>query len=286
MTKRGSKAGNVACMTNQLISIPFSHYNQRAMWALQYYGISFTVEPYLPIFHFPKAFWVRRNIQTAGDGTASPYSTPVLIAEDGSVYPSSSEILWWADNNYGQRNSDIPSLYPEQWKTKILAVEKELHDSLGPHSRRVAYYVLLQQKPSILRKLARRNVGSVQASVFAMTRPIVTRMLQQSLRIHEKQSQKSIDKVRGIFSKFSSQVSDTGYLFGEKFTAADLTLACMASPVILPEVGYGASMPSLEQLQGAEVIEEFRSTPVGTYTLRMFAEREEKLLAPARLVTP
>ena len=60
---------------------------------------------------------------------------------------------------------------------------------------------------------------------------------------------------------------------GERFSAADLTFASLAAPVVIPEE-YGIPLPPLPQLPPglAAVVEEMRATPAGAFALRMFKE--------------
>ena len=65
------------------------------------------------------------------------------------------------------------------------------------------------------------------------------------------------------------------YLVGDRFTAADLTAACMLAPVLLPSraEGYAADLGRFEDLPGElqAVVTELRQTRIGQHCLRMFA---------------
>jgi glutathione S-transferase len=63
------------------------------------------------------------------------------------------------------------------------------------------------------------------------------------------------------------------FLCGARFTAADLSFACMASPVLLPPE-YGIRLPPLEQAppRAQEDVRRFRAHPAGQFALRLFRE--------------
>jgi glutathione S-transferase len=63
------------------------------------------------------------------------------------------------------------------------------------------------------------------------------------------------------------------YLLGERFSAADLTFAALAAPVVLPP-RYGVRLPAFEQLDAptAALVRRAREHPAGAFALRMVVE--------------
>lgn len=59
------------------------------------------------------------------------------------------------------------------------------------------------------------------------------------------------------------------YLFGDRFTAADLTFAALAAPAV-----YTVPLPEPPDLapHTAALVERFRGHPAGQFALRMFRE--------------
>src|SRR5438270_1541709 len=68
-----------------LITIPISHYCEKARWALDRAGVAYREEPHLPLFHYTGTF-------RAGGGR----TVPVLVTDDG-VLADSTDIVAWAD---------------------------------------------------------------------------------------------------------------------------------------------------------------------------------------------
>ncbi|MEA2123856.1 MAG: glutathione S-transferase, partial [Solirubrobacteraceae bacterium] len=58
---------------------------------------------------------------------------------------------------------------------------------------------------------------------------------------------------------------------GDRFTAADLTFAALAAPIVLPPE-YGVPLPRLDELPApmAAVVRELREHPAGKFALEMF----------------
>ena len=73
-------------MPARLITIPFSHYCEKARWALERAGIEHTEDGHLPIF----SSVVSRR---AGAGR----TVPALITADRKVLADSTDILRWCD---------------------------------------------------------------------------------------------------------------------------------------------------------------------------------------------
>src|SRR6266446_5438595 len=103
-------------MTARLITIPFSHYCEKARWALDRCDIAYREEGHLPIFHY-LATWRAR-----GDRTV-----PVVVA-GATVLRDSTEIVAWAD---AQRPASLLPADPDA-RRDALALEDDFDRQLGP----------------------------------------------------------------------------------------------------------------------------------------------------------
>ena len=73
------------------------------------------------------------------------------------------------------------------------------------------------------------------------------------------------------------------FLLGDRFTAADLTFAALAAPMLLPE-RYGSTLPPLEVMprRVAREVERLRAYPAGAFADRLYnEERVRPLSAPS-----
>ncbi len=240
-----------------LITIPLSHYCEKARWALDRVALPYREEPHAPLLH---RLATKRNER----GTV-----PVLVHE-GSRFSDSTDILKHADAVCG---GDL--LYPHnaELRREVDALEKRFDTELGPHTRRWAYAQALPQTKSI-RSLWARGVPPLEASVLSVITPLVRRLVRMGYKITPENAQRSLERVRGVFRQVDELLSDRRrFLAGERFTAADLTFAALAAPVLLP-VECRAVQPSLDDVPAAmrEEILGFRETDAGRFALRMFSQ--------------
>jgi glutathione S-transferase len=134
-----------------LITIPLSHYCEKARWALDRVALPYREEPHAPLLH---RLATKRNER----GTV-----PVLV-HGSSRFSDSTDILKHADAVCG---GDL--LYPRdaELRREVDALEKRFDKELGPHTRRWAYAQALPQTKSI-RSLWGRGVPPLEASVVSV----------------------------------------------------------------------------------------------------------------------
>ncbi len=103
------------------------------------------------------------------------------------------------------------------------------------------------------------------------------RFLRRRLRISDERTVADVAGICAVFDDVAARVAERRYLVGDAFSAADLTFACMAAPVLAP-TEYGSPLPRVDELPPAlrELVEELRLHPAGAYALRLF--REERRL--------
>lgn len=245
--------------TYRLITIPPSHYCEKARWAFDHAGISYQEEGHPPLFH-------RRAVKKAGGG----HTTPVLVAGD-RAYPDSTDILQFIDAEHNDRRR----LYPTDSELRKRAEElEELFDTrLGPHTRRLAYYHLLQHHELFMMSVL-AGVGATERKLFRFVAPLVKKLMRLGMRINDAGAERSLEYIRGAFATVDELLADgRSYLVGGEFGAADLTFAALAAPVLLPE-NYGSPLPSPDEVPEDLLtqIEEFRATSAGAFGLRMYRD--------------
>jgi len=171
-------------------------------------------------------------------------------------------------------------LYPEdaQQRAEVEQLEDLFDSQLGPHTRRIAYFHLLPHRDKVL-PLLTHGVPPWEGALTRLLFPLLRRLMVRGLRIDAAGAERSRAKVREVFEVVASRLSGP-YLVGERFTAADLTFATLASGVVAPPE-YGAPVP-LPQLSAAqhEEVESFRSQPAGQFALRLY--RQERFTGTNR----
>src|SRR5215208_7126088 len=106
----------------RLVTIPISHYCEKARWALERAGIPYREERHVQIVH-------RVASRRAGGGG----TVPVLVAPEG-VFAQSADILAYADGH----TAPATRLYPEapRLHAEVVALERDFDADLGPEGRR------------------------------------------------------------------------------------------------------------------------------------------------------
>ena len=243
-------------MTARLITIPFSHYCEKARWALELAGVAFQEEGHLPLFHY-----------TATIRAGAKRTVPALI-DAGTVIPDSTPIIAYADAHRPG------SLYPADpaLRDEALAIEDELDRHLGPATRRWLYFQLLDRKD--IDHIILNGVPRWEQFALKAARPAAIAYLKRSLKVDAAGAERSRTKIDEAFSAVGAQLGDgRRYLVGDKFSVADLTFAALAAPILLP-AQYGATLPSLDVFNPAAraQIETWRRSPPGQFALRIYAE--------------
>jgi len=245
--------------TYRLVSIPASHYCEKARWALDRLDVPYREEGHPPVLHW-------RAARSAGGGR----TVPILVTDLG-VMPDSTEILQFLDARHAGDWRPYP--LDEAQKTEVEELEELFDSRLGPHTRRVVYFYLLQYKHHFLQSIL-AGVGKGERTVFKLSLPVMKFLLRKGMKITPSSAERSMEKVREVFATVDDRLADgRKFLVGDTFSAADLTFAALAAPVLLPRE-YGSVLPPLTELPDdlLAVVEEFRSAPAGQFGLRIYRD--------------
>jgi glutathione S-transferase len=240
-----------------LITIPFSHYCEKARWALAHAGVAFVEAGHLPLFHMVPA-------RRAGGRT----SVPVLVTDEG-VLPDSTDIVQYANRQappgrglYGDSDEE---------RRAIADLEDLFDEKLGPHTRRWAYFHLLPRRERTI-DLARQGVPRWEQAVLPFVLPAARAILRRALNITPESAQRSQDRVDAMFDRVAGLLANgRTFLVGERLSAADLTFASLTGPAVMP-ARYGVELPPIEALPGiaAERVRAWREHPAGKFALRVY----------------
>ena len=246
----------------RLLTIPISHYCEKARWALERAGLAYREERHVQ--------GVNRIVsrRAGGHGTL-----PVLICEAG-VLAESEAILRYADAHLPAERRLFLDGEPE-----VTALCRELDAGLGPDARRLMYAHMLPRKDLML-EFNDAGVPRWEDRMMRRLWPVVARWGARELDVRPDTLEHDRPRVLAAFDGIAERLEDgRPYLFGERFTAADLTFSALAAAAVVPP-GYGTPLPQLDVLPEpvARDVRAFREHPAGAFALRMY-ERHRRAAA-------
>ncbi|HEX5225108.1 MAG TPA: glutathione S-transferase family protein [Solirubrobacteraceae bacterium] len=252
----------------RLITIPISHYCEKARWALDRAQLPYREEGHVQVIH-------RVVARRAGGGS----TVPVLVADDGQVISESADILDWVD----RRLEPGTRLFEGEDAGAARALCARLDERLGPTGRRLIYVHVFARGKAML-DYNNQGVPRWEDRALRAMWPLAQRAVSRLLDIRPGVEVQDEAAVRAEFDNVAALLADgRPYLFGERFGGADLTFAALAAPVIAP-IDYGVRLPRPDEIGAATagLVQRFREHPAGAFAVRMVAEHRR---APALAAT-
>eukprot|EP00117_Sycon_ciliatum_P005826 scpid30903/ scgid9615/ len=246
-----------------LVTLGYSHFCELGRWALDKpasgVGIPYKELSYPLGVHAKIVPGYRRGIDR-GRKT----HVPVFVAQDGTVYASSAEIVEYA----GWTFSDA------QFKDLMI-------ESLGPAVRRLGYYHLLTVKPWMVRDM---NIDVSDSWLHAMLAVMlwywygIPKRIMRAMKISgDYDPETDVALVNDIFQQVEERLSGAQYLGANgEFGAEDLAFAALGAVGIWPDslpFGNGVMakyplhlLPEAFRLQ----VERWRQTVAGQHIVKTF----------------
>jgi len=245
----------------RLITIPISHYCEKARWALARAGIEYREERHVQGVH-------RIAARRAGGGT----TVPVLVTPQGTI-GESQQILEWVD----ERTAPERRLFPEQpqARAEVERLCRRFDDVLGPRGRRLMYVHMMRDRPLALR-FNNEGVPAWEARAARWGWPAMRGLIGRVLGIVPGVEREDEAVAWGELDFAADLLADgRPFLSGERFTAADLTFASLSAAIVVPPI-YGVALPQPKEMRAetAALVERARAHPAGGYALSLFARRE------------
>ncbi len=244
--------------TRRLITIPFSHFCEKARWALDRVGLSYREEPYAPLLHAPAVLLATKR---------KSRTTPVLI-DDTQIIGDSTDILQHLNKTYS-----ASWLYPTP---EALELEEHFDKRLGPQARALGYGYVLPNRALALEMFGRYTPkwqGNFMKVAFTPVRALMVR----GLGINPSNSDRARTTLIKTFGEVSERLKDgRRYLCGDTFSAADLTFAALASPLLCPPEHPRFMTLAESPPEYRADVQQFLDSPAGAFALRMYAEERTK----------
>ena len=171
-------------MSLRLISVRFSHYCEKARWALDRAGLAYTEDAHVPVLSWRATF-----------GARGGRTVPVLVTPDG-VLEDSTEILRWID-----RQGRGPALFPAgPMGDDVAALEDEADRRVGPASRRLAYHALFTD-PDATRALVLSAGPGWERHAGRAVYPLLRQVIRRGLKVDEGAPEVSLSRVRALMQE-------------------------------------------------------------------------------------
>lgn len=250
----------------RLITIPISHYCEKARWALERVGTPFREERHVQGVHQIVA-------RRAGGGI----TVPVLVTPDGAI-GDSAEILAWVD----ERTPPEHRLYPAGSGARRDEVDllcRRLDEGLGPRGRRLMYIHMLAD-PKLALRFNNAGVPGWEDRFIRYGWPFARRYVKHVLDIRPRIEVDDEAAVFGELDYVAELLSDgRPYLCGERFSAADLTFAALSASIVVPPM-YGVPLPQPDVLTSgmAVLVQRAREHPAGRYALTLYAQHRRETI--------
>ncbi|WP_414587992.1 glutathione S-transferase family protein [Scytonema sp. PCC 10023] len=243
----------------RLITLPISHYCEKARWALTKVKLPYVEEPHMPPFH------------RFATGQVGGKSAPVLITEAGA-FTDSTDILRYLD----EIAPDNAKLYPTnpELRQQVEKLEDLFDEQLGSAIRRWAYFYVMDDYKFMQRRWC-QGVPFIEGALFPVVFPPMRSVIRRGFNITAESAAQAYEQIKSIFEQVSELLSDgRTHLIGDSFSAADITFAALAAPAVLPpeQPMSGGNLQELPSKMASE-ISAFRETPAGAYVLRLYHDR-------------
>jgi glutathione S-transferase len=250
----------------RLITIPISHYCEKARWALERAGLGYREERHVQGVH-------RLVARRAGGGV----TVPVLVTPEGAI-GESAEILLWVDARLAPEARLFPS--DRARRREVLSLCRRFDEVLGPRGRRLMYVHMLAQRELSI-SFNNEGVAAWEDRLVRSAWPLMGRMIGTVLGIRPGIEVEDEAAVWREFDFAAEQLSDgRPYLSGERFGAADLTFAALSAAVVVP-ADYGTPLPQPDTMPDvtAAIVRRAREHPAGRHALAMVSAHRRELAA-------
>jgi glutathione S-transferase len=225
-----------------LWQIDISHYAEKARWALDYKEVDHVRRSLLPGTHIPIALFLTRGAQP---------TIPVLQM-DGRAVGDSTAIVAALDAKYLDR-----PLYPSKpdERQRALALEDWLDENLGPHTRLLPFYELIQE-PALFAEVAAESVPGP----LGKAKPVVGAYARAYTSVRwgansDEEAKRAREAIVAAFDKLEAELGDGEFLVGESLSVADVTAASLFYPIVVPPEG-----PLSPELPRPPALDSFRES--------------------------
>ena len=196
-----------------------SHYNEKARWALDHKRVPHIRRAAIPGRHAKIAMRL-------GAGTTFP-----VLELDGDVIGDSTVIIRELERRYPE-----PPLYPDDpaERRRALEIEDFFDEELGPYLRLLVLEHMLPD-PWLLLGAFTPDLSAPRRWTARAMYPLIRRQVTRDFGIDRASVDEAWAKCELACERLADDRGPSGYLVGDAFSVADLTVAALLSPVVAPE---------------------------------------------------
>jgi glutathione S-transferase len=200
-----------------LLQFPYSHYNEKARWALDWKRLSHRRVSLLPGPHAPR-------IQRLTGKT----TVPVLLVGD-RVVAGSAAILEEVERLEPERPlvPDDPVL-----RERALAIQAHFDAEVGTRTRRALFALMLREPAYFCRVFAghrRAPVRALYRAMFPFAKPVVWKSVGLAV---PGAAEEAVEGALRALDFVAVESAAAGQLVGDRFTIADLTAASLLAVLV------------------------------------------------------
>jgi len=247
-----------------LYQFTFSHYNEKARWALDYKGI-----PHRRISLLPGPHMAVIKKVTGGESSQVP-----VLRDGGEVIAASDAIL-----EHLERTHPTPALFPADGEARraALALARWFDEEVGPHVRCAFFFDILPDTRYAASCFALGHTPlkrAVYRAGFPATRVLMRRMM----AIDDASAEAGRKRLAEALDRVVAEAGPEGYLVGERFSVADLTAASLLMPAVFPP-GMEPALPEPESPGMARWRERWADHPGARWVRSVYARHRGRSAA-------
>ena len=180
----------------------FSHFNEKARWALDYKGIRHVRHPLVPGFH-------ASTVRKMTGQTAMP-----VLRLNGRTIHDSTRIIAALEETFPE-----PPLYPRApaERARALELEEFFDEELGPHIRRVGFHLMLPDPGFVVAAFTSES-GLAARIAMRVAFPMISVVMRKRMRIDEAGVEVSRKKTFAALDRLERELQPSGYLVGDRFS--------------------------------------------------------------------
>jgi len=240
----------------RLITFGFSHFCEKARWALDWHGIAYQEIGWPPGVHRILAK------RCGAKGTTLP-----ILLDGGMVIEGSGAIIDWAE---AKAQDCTRSLTPQANLSEAQEIERRANEVIGVHVRSLAYAEMLPSYSHLVKPALFLRASGWHRLIGNMMWPVARQIM---MRMYDTGPEAACDSRSMLESELDwldTKLADgRSYLAGNRFSRVDLTvaslLALFARPKEMP-VYHGTLTPRAL----ATDVERWRTRPVMRWVIAQY----------------